>query len=155
MISDIKEYGLKGYFDYEQGLAAAKEAGLPVFLDFKGHACSNCKEMEAKVWSDPGVQKMLAEEFIIIALYCDDRTKVSEDEWFTSEFDGKVKNTLGKINTDLEIKLYNTNTQPLYAIIDHDGNDLAGKMEHNLDIREYSEWMKKGIGLLRNKQITK
>ncbi|MDX2414921.1 MAG: cytochrome c biogenesis protein CcdA [Bacteroidales bacterium] len=138
-------YGLKGYFDYEQGMAAAKEAGKPVFLDFKGHACSNCKEMEAKVWSDPQVQKILAEEFIIIALYCDDRTKLPEDSWFTSEFDGKVKNTIGKVNTDLEIRLYNTNTQPLYAITDYDGKDLAGKMEHNLNIQEYIEWMNKGI----------
>lgn len=138
-------YGLKGYFDYDEGMAAAKEAGLPVFLDFKGHACSNCKEMESKVWSDEGVQQRLSEEFIVIALYCDDRTKLPEEEWYTSDFDSKVKNTIGKVNTDLEIKLYNTNTQPLYAILDHKGNDLAGKMDHNLNIQEYIEWMDKGI----------
>jgi thiol:disulfide interchange protein len=138
-------YGLQGYFDYEQGMAAAKEKGLPVFLDFKGHACSNCKEMEAKVWSDAGVQRRLRDNFVIIALYCDDRTKLPESEWYTSTFDDKVKNTIGKINTDLEITMFGTNTQPLYAIVDHDGNMLGEKMEHNLNIQEYIDWMDSGF----------
>lgn len=150
--SDIKyadkfhlPYGLKGYFDYEQGMEAARAAGKPVFLDFKGHACSNCKEMEAKVWSDERVLSRLSEDLVIIALYCDDRTKLPEDEWYTSDVDGKVKNTIGKVNTDREIRMFGTNTQPLYAIVDHEGNLLGNKMEHNLDIEEYLEWMDAGI----------
>ncbi len=71
----------------------AKKQNKPVFLDFKGHACSNCKEMEAKVWSDPRVLLKLREEFIIIGLYVDDRTKLPENEWVTSGVDGKVKKT--------------------------------------------------------------
>lgn len=138
-------YGLTGYFDYEQGMAAAKEAGKPVFLDFKGHACSNCKVMEAKVWSDPGVLSRLANEFVIIALYCDDRTKLPESEWYTSSIDGKVKNTIGKVNADREISMFGTNAQPLYAIIDHSENLLSGKMESNLNIDEYIKWMDEGI----------
>lgn len=138
-------YGLIGYFDYKQGMAAAKEQGKPVFLDFKGHACSNCKEMEAKVWSDSGVQQRLRDNFVVIALYCDDRTKLPEEEWYTSTFDGKVKNTIGKVNTDMEISMFGTNTQPLYVIVDHDGNMLGEKMEHNLDIKEYTDWMDLGL----------
>ena len=118
---------------------------MPVLLDFKGHACSNCKEMEAKVWSDAGVQQRLRDNFVIIALYCDDRTKLPESEWYTSTFDDKVKNTIGKINTDLEITMFGTNTQPLYAIVDHDGNMLGEKMEHNLNIQEYIDWMDSGF----------
>jgi len=142
-------YGLEGYFDYEQGMACAKEKGLPVFLDFKGHACANCKEMEGKVWSDPGVQKRLRENFVIIALYTDDRTKLPESEWKTSRVDGKVKNTIGKINADLEIEKFGTNTQPLYVITDHEGNPLNRPMEHNLNIGEYIEWLDEGIRLFR------
>lgn len=140
-------YGLSGYFDYEQGMASAREQGKPVFLDFKGHACSNCKEMEAKVWSDNRVQQRLRDNFVIIALYCDDRTKLPEDEWYTSPFDNKVKNTIGKVNTDLEIRMFGTNTQPLYVIVDHEGNMLGERMEHNLNIDEYISWMDKGLDL--------
>ncbi|MCK4466524.1 MAG: thioredoxin family protein, partial [Bacteroidales bacterium] len=99
-------YGLKGYFDYDQGLACARKLNKPVFLDFKGHACSNCKEMESKVWSDPEVLKRLRNEFIIITLYVDDRTKLDESEWVVSEYDGKVKKTLGKKNSDFQITRY-------------------------------------------------
>ncbi|HKL67768.1 MAG TPA: cytochrome c biogenesis protein CcdA, partial [Bacteroidales bacterium] len=137
-------YGLTGYYDLEQGLACARERNMPVFIDFKGHACSNCKEMEAKVWSDPGVLKRLNENFVIIALYCDDRTKLPEKEWIVSEFDGKVKKTIGQINTTHEIEMFGTNTQPLYVIADHEGNPLVEPMGHNLDIQEYIEWLDEG-----------
>ena len=68
-----------------------------------------------------------------------------KSEWYTSDVDGKVKNTIGKVNTDREIKMFGTNTQPLYAIIDHEGNLLGEKMEHNLDVDEYLKWMDAGI----------
>jgi thiol:disulfide interchange protein DsbD len=95
--------GLVGYFDYNQGLQCAKEQGKPLLIDFKGHACANCKLMEAKVWSDPGVLERLRNNFVIVALYVDDRTQLFENEWITSSFDGKIKKTIGKINEDLEI----------------------------------------------------
>ncbi|MFP4489296.1 MAG: protein-disulfide reductase DsbD family protein, partial [Bacteroidales bacterium] len=117
-------YGLEGYYDLEQGLACAKEKDMPVFIDFKGHACSNCKQVESRVWSDPGVLRRLSENFVIIALYCDDRTRLPEDEWVTSSVDGKVKKTIGQVNTNHEILMFGTNTQPLYAITDHQVNPL-------------------------------
>ncbi|MBN1387715.1 MAG: thioredoxin family protein [Bacteroidales bacterium] len=138
-------YGLTGYFDLEQGLACAKERNIPVFIDFKGHACSNCKEMESKVWSDPEVLKRLRNNFVIIALYCDDRTRLPEDEWITSDIDGKVKKTLGQINTDHEISMFGTNTQPLYAITDHEGNPLVEPMAFNLNIKDYIDWLDEGL----------
>ncbi|MCD4769933.1 MAG: thioredoxin family protein [Bacteroidales bacterium] len=140
-------HGLNGYFDYEQGMACAGEKNLPVLLDFKGHACSNCKEMEAKVWSDPDVLRRLNENFVIIALYTDDRTKLPEDEWITSDIDGKVKNTIGKINADREIEMFGTNSQPYYVITDHDGNALNKPMESNLNISEYIKWLDEGEAL--------
>jgi thioredoxin-related protein len=138
-------YGLTGYFDLEQGLACAEEKDMPVFIDFKGHACSNCKEMESKVWSDPEVLKRLRENFVIISLYCDDRTRLPEDEWITSDIDGKEKKTLGQINTNYEISLFGTNTQPLYAITDHEGNALVEPMAFNLNIKEYIDWLDEGL----------
>lgn len=138
-------YGLKGYFDYEEGMACAREKNMPVLLDFKGHACSNCKEMEGKVWSDPEVLKRLQNDYIIIALYTDDRTKLPESEWITSAFDGKVKKTLGKKNLDLQISRYSTNTQPFYVLIDTDGNPLAQPRGHNLNIPAFREWLDLGV----------
>jgi thiol:disulfide interchange protein DsbD len=138
-------HGLNGFFDYEEGMEYARAKNMPVMLDFTGHACSNCKEMEGKVWSDPAVLKRLREDYVIIALYTDDRTKLPEEEWITSEFDGKVKKTLGKKNMDLQITLYNTNTQPFYVLIDPDGNALASPRGHNLDISAFTAWLDSGL----------
>lgn len=140
-------HGLQGYFDYEQGMACAREKGLPVLLDFKGHACANCKEMEGKVWSDPEVLRRLSQNFVIIALYTDDRTRLPEEEWKVSPVDGKMQKTLGKVNADLEIEMFGTNTQPLYVITDHNGNALNAPMQHNLNIQEYIKWLDEGVEL--------
>ncbi len=137
-------YGLKGYFDYEEGMECARKLNKPVFLDFNGHSCSNCKEMEAKVWSDPQVLERLRQDFVIIALYVDDRTKLPEDEWVTSTFDGKVKKTMGQRNADFQISRFNTNTQPYYIITDTDGNELAGPYGLNLDIDEFVDFLDRG-----------
>lgn len=143
-------YGLTGYFDYKQGLECARKQGKPVLLDFKGHACANCKLMEAKVWSDPAVLKRLREEFVIVALYVDDRTQLPEEDWITSQVDGKVKKTIGKVNEDLEILKFKTNAIPLYVITDSEGNALIDPMPTNMNISEYVKWLDEGIKAFRN-----
>jgi thiol:disulfide interchange protein DsbD len=143
--------GLKGYFDYKQGLACAKEQGKPVLLDFKGHACANCKLMEAKVWSDPEVLRRLRDNFVIIALYVDDRTQLPENEWITSSLDGKLKKTIGKVNEDLEISLFKTNALPLYVITDHEGNPLNTPTPTNLNVEEYKKWLDEGLAAYKSK----
>lgn len=144
-------YGLEGYYDYEQGLACARKLNKPVFLDFKGHACSNCKEMEAKVWSDPEVLKRLRENFVMIALYVDDRTKLPESEWVTSSYDGKVKKTIGKKNADLQITKFGVNSQPYYVIMDTDETVLVDPMALNLNIDEYIDFLDRGFEKFREK----
>jgi thioredoxin-related protein len=145
--------GLKGYFDYKQGLACAKEQGKPVLIDFKGHACANCKLMEAKVWSDPEVLKRLRENFVLIELYVDDRTQLPENEWIVSEIDGKQKKTIGKIYEDLEISKFRTNALPLYVITDHEGNALNKPMPTNLNVDEYKKWLDEGVKLFKSANI--
>ncbi len=138
-------HGLNGYFDLEQGLECARELNKPVFLDFVGHACANCKEMEAKVWSDPRVLQRLRDDFIIIALYVDDRTRLPEDEWIVSEFDGRVKNTIGSRNLDYQMTRFNTNTQPYYILIDGSENLLNQPRGYNLNIDAFIDFLDTGL----------
>jgi len=148
-------FGLQGYFDYNQGLACAKEQGKAVLLDFKGHACANCKLMEARVWSDPEVLKRLKEHFVIIALYVDDRSQLPENEWVISTLDGKQKKTIGKINEDLEISKFKTNALPLYVIADHNGNPLNKPMPTNLNVEEYKRWLDEGLAMFNSWNLKK
>lgn len=146
------EYGLQGYFDLEEGLACAAQQNKPVLIDFKGHACANCKEMDARVWSDPEVQKRIRENFVLVGLYVDDRTKLSDDELFISKIDGKEKRTMGKKNEDIEITMFNTNSLPLYAIVDPSGQPLVETRGTDFDIQAYIDWLDRGVAAFRNKE---
>lgn len=137
-------YGLKGYFDYEQGMACAKKLNKPVLIEFKGHQCSNCKKMENDVWSDPKVINRLNNNYVIIALYVDDRAKLPESEWITSEYDGKVKKTLGKKNADFQISRFNINSQPYYVILSPDEELISEPMGFDLDVKNFIDFLDKG-----------
>ncbi len=137
-------YGIKGYFNYEDGIACARSKNKPVFLDFTGHTCSNCKQMESQVWSDPEVQKRLKEDFVIISLYTDDKTKLPEDQWVTRP-DGKVLKTIGEINKYIEIDNYGTIATPLYVLTDADGNLLAEPHTKDLDVESYLSFLDEGL----------
>ena len=113
-------HGIKGYFDYQQALSCAKEQKKPIFIDFTGHGCVNCREMEARVWSDPEILKRLNTDYIMLALYVDDKTTLPESDWYTSPYDNKMKKTIGKQNADLQIRKFNNNAQPFYVIMDYD-----------------------------------
>jgi thiol:disulfide interchange protein len=139
------EYGLPGYFDLEQGLRCAAKLNKPVLIDFKGHACANCKKMDARVWSDPEVQKRIKENFVLVGLYLDDRTSLPANEVFVSKIDGKEKKTLGKKNEDIEITMFNTNSLPLYAIVDPSGKPLVEPRGTDFDIKAYLQWLDNGL----------
>ena len=143
--------GISGYFDYNQALACAREVGKPLLIDFKGHACANCKLMEAKVWSDSEVLRRLKENFVIVSLYVDDRTRLPENEWIKSSVDGKIKKTIGKINEDLEISQFGTNALPLYIIADYEGKPLNKPMPSNMNAGEYKNWLDEGVKLFNLK----
>lgn len=135
-------HGLQGYFDYKQGMACAEEQNKPVFLVFKGHACANCKKMENSVWTDPEVLNMLANDFVVIALYTDDKTMLPENEWIT-DGDGKQLKTMGKINLEHLISDYKTNTIPYHVIIKPDGN--RHKLAVTFDTDEFKNFLHKGV----------
>lgn len=133
---------LQGYFDYKQAMDCAKATGKPIFIDFTGHGCVNCREMEARVWSDPRVLKHLSEDFIMTALYVDDKTELPENEWYTAK-DGKVKTSIGKQNADFQVTHFNRNSQPYYVILSPDGKMIAG-MDYNLDVEAFIRFLEKG-----------
>ena len=117
-------HGLKGYYDYDQALACAKAQNKPIYIDFTGHGCVNCREMEANVWSDPRVLEMLRNDYIIVALYVDDKTRLPEEEWIIGA-DGKEKKSIGRVNADFQISKFNTNAQPYYCLMGHNGELLV------------------------------
>ncbi len=139
--------GLKGYFDYEEALNCAWQLNKPVLLDFAGHSCKNCKKMYAEVWSDPQVLTKLKNEFIVAILYTDDRTKLPEEEWITSSIDGKIKNTIGKKFSDLQITKFNSNALPLYAIVNSNGQILTTEKYYTYspNIEHFLEFLDEGI----------
>lgn len=138
-------HGFPGYFDYEEGMAAARKLGKPVMLDFTGHGCANCRKMEDNVWIDPAVRSRLENDWVIIELYVDDPTKLPESEWITSERDGKVKKTIGAVNMDFEITQYENNAQPLYVLLDHEGNLLADGMGYDPNVKAFVNFLDRGM----------
>jgi len=135
---------LDGFFDYKDALAYAKKVNKPVFIDFTGHGCVNCREMEARVWPDPEVLKRLENDFVIVALYVDDKTELPESEWYTSKYDNKVKKTIGAQNGDLQIVKYNNNAQPHYCIVDHEGNLLVPPKNYDLNPASFASYLDSG-----------
>ena len=138
-------HNLKGYFDFDQALACAKAQGKPIFVDFTGHGCVNCREMEANVWSDPRVKDMLRNDFVICALYVDDKTSLPKEEWYTSTYDGKEKKTIGRKYADFQISKFGTNAQPYYCLMDHNGNLLMKPRAYDLDKDAFVAFLKEGI----------
>ena len=133
-------HNLPGYFTLEEGLAASKASGKPVFVDVTGHGCTNCREMEARVWSDPEVLRRLRDNFEIVALYTDDKQKLPESEWFTTPA-GKTLKTLGSVNSYIARTRFEVNAQPNYLILSPEGEVLAGPRGYNLSIPGFIQFL--------------
>jgi len=133
-------HGLQAYDNLPDGLAAAKAAGKPVFLDFTGYGCVNCREMEARVWSDPEVLRRLRDDFIIVALHVDDKTKLPESEWVLND-KGKPLKDVGRVNSYIALHDFGVNAQPNYFLLDENGNRLAGPRPYNLDIQGFVDFL--------------
>ena len=137
--------GLNGYFDLNEGLEAAKKAGKPVFVDVTGHGCVNCREMESRVWSAPQVLDMLNNDFVIVALYTDDKQKLDKEDWVTDAETGKVYKDLGRANSYTARTLWNVNAQPNYVLLSPDGKLLAPVRGYDLSVDGFVNFLKGGL----------
>lgn len=138
-------HGLQGFFEYQEAIEYAKKVNKPMFVDFTGHGCVNCREMETRVWSDPRVLKMLKENYVVLALYADDKTEADEKYWITRE-NGRVLKSIGKINSHLAMTKYGVNAQPYYALIDPFTEEhLTQPRGYDLDIDNFIKFLESGL----------
>ncbi len=137
-------HGLEGFFDLQEAEAYAARVGKPLFIDFTGHGCVNCREMEARVWSAPEVLQMLRDDYVICALYSDDKKTLPAADWVTTDT-GKVLKSLGKINSYYALKTYGVNAQPYYVLQGRDGRPLVPPRGYDLDAEAFAAFLKSGI----------
>ena len=137
-------HGLKGFFDMKEAEAYAAKVGKPIFIDFTGHGCVNCREMEARVWADPAVQQILRDEYVIVALYTDDKMTLPESDWVTIE-GGKVLKSLGKVNANYALTRFGVNAQPYYVLQGKNGEVLGEPRGYDLSVEGFVNFLRKGV----------
>ncbi len=138
-------YGLNAYFDYEEGMAYAKKVNKPVMLDFTGHACVNCRKMEADVWTDQTVLSIIRNDYVLIQLYVDDKTALPEEEQYVSEFSGKKVKTIGNKWSDFQATHFNSNSQPFYVLLDGEGKPLRKPQGAVYNVESYAKFLQEGV----------
>lgn len=148
-------HGIQGYFDFEQGMCCAKEQGKPVFIDFTGHGCVNCRKIEDGVWSDPEILKILKNDFVIISLYIDEHTiTLPSDQQYISVFDDETRvTTLGQKNADIQKTWFNKISQPYYVTFDNHQNLLNKPIafQEASDKYKFYNFLKKSIEEYKNR----
>ena len=137
--------GLNGYFTLEDGMAAAQKSGKPIFVDVTGHGCVNCREMESRVWSDPQVLSMLKNDFVVVALYTDDKQKLDKEEYVTDAETGKVYKDLGRANSYVARTKWNVNAQPNYVLLSPDGEQLVPVRGYDLSVDGFVNFLQSGL----------
>ncbi|WP_291721618.1 protein-disulfide reductase DsbD family protein [Bernardetia sp.] len=138
-------HGIEGHFEYFEAIEAAKQANQPLFIDFTGHGCPNCREMEASVWSESDVLSILKDELTVVALYVDERQELTEDEIYVSARNGKEITTVGKRNADLQIRRFGQNAQPNYFLINPYTHQPLVKPVGRVDKEKFKEFLQQGI----------
>ena len=134
------------YLSYEEGMAAAKAQGKPVFIDFTGFGCVNCRKMEAAVWTDPTVAEKLTKDFVLISLFVDDKTPLKEPIEVTDEHgQTKTLRTVGAKWSYLQSHKFGANAQPFYVMLDNKGMPLAGSRAYDEDIQAYIDFLNTGL----------
>ena len=137
-------HGLQAYDNLDDALAEARQTGKPVFVDITGYGCVNCREMEARVWSDPRVLELLRDRFVLVALHNDDKTRLPESQWVTTE-EGRVLKDVGRVNSYIARQRFGVNSQPNYALLDASGNLLAPVRGYNLSIDGYIDFLNQAL----------
>ncbi|MCJ8208380.1 thioredoxin family protein [Mucilaginibacter sp. RS28] len=147
-----KPAGQNPFFDYQQGLAYARAMHKPVMIDFTGHACVNCRKMEANVWTDKAVLPVIRDEYVLIQLYVDDKTELPAAEQYTSKFSGKLVRTIGALNSDIQASRFNSNSQPFYVLMDPSTEQpLAEPQGADYDAQSYLKYLNSGLTAFKSK----
>ena len=138
--------GFEAFFDLDEAKAYARQQGKPVFIDFTGKTCANCREMENYVWTDPEVRRILNEEYVMVSLYADENTiELPESEWVVDD-KGRTLKTLGRKNLNYQKTQFNMNAQPYYVIVDADDRVLtAENYKYDRDVQKFVAWLNEGI----------
>ena len=134
------------FTDYEQGMAAARQQGKPVFVDFTGFGCVNCRKMEAAVWTDPRVADRLTKDYVLISLFVDDKTPLAEPfEVTDDQGNKKMLRTVGAKWSYLQSHKFGANAQPFYVLLDNDGHPLCGSRAYNEDVPAFLDFLNTGL----------
>ena len=145
-------HGILGYFDLDQALRVASKTKRPVFIDFTGHGCVNCRNVESAVWEDPRVRAKFAQDFIVVAQYVDDKVIKLLPEDQILDNNGNTITMLGKKAMFYEQNRYKENSQPCYFIVDVDGSILTGPLYYELNVDNYLKFLDEGVRLFREKR---
>jgi thiol:disulfide interchange protein DsbD len=132
------------FSDYDEGMAYAKRNNKPVLIDFTGHGCVNCREMEAAVWVDEKVATIMNEDYVLIQLYVDERTPLAEPIVVNQNGKERKLRTIGDKWSYFQEYKFGANTQPFYVLLDNEGNLLSGSYSYDKDVNKYIEFLEKG-----------
>ncbi|WP_316824664.1 protein-disulfide reductase DsbD family protein [Pedobacter miscanthi] len=136
---------LNAYFDYNEGLVVAKKLNKPVLIDFTGHACVNCRKMEANVWPDQDVYKMISNDYVLIQLYVDDKSELAPADLVITP-EGRKLNTIGKKWSDLQARKFQSNSQPFYVLLDPKTETLLAQPQGaDYEVANYKKFLKGGL----------
>ena len=141
-----KPAGQNPFFDYKQGVEYARRAHKPVMIDFTGHACVNCRKMEANVWTDKTVLPIIRDQFVLIQLYVDDKTQLPSKEQYVSNFSHNQVTSIGALNSDIQASRFNSNSQPFYVLLDPATEQpLVDPQGANYNPVEYAAYLNSGL----------
>ena len=132
------------FTDYEAGMAYARQKGMPVMVDFTGFGCVNCRKMEAAVWTDPEVQDIIREKYVLISLFVDDKTKLPETEIVVENDEERKLRTVGDKWSYLQRVKFGANAQPFYVLLHNEGKPLNSSYSYNEDIPAFIKWLRQG-----------
>lgn len=136
--------------DYEAGMAYAKKVNKPVMIDFSGFGCVNCRKMEASVWTDPTVKQTLENDYVLITLIVDDKTKLAEPIEIQENGKTRKLKTIGDKWSYLQRSKFGANAQPFYILLNHDGEPLGPSYAFNEDVSQYMKFLRNGLSRFKN-----
>jgi thiol:disulfide interchange protein len=142
---------LDAYFDYQEGINEAKRLNKPVLIDFTGHACVNCRKMEANVWPDKEIYRLISQEYVLIQLYVDDKSTLADEDKVTTP-EGKILSTIGKKWSDLQARKFQSNSQPFYVLLDPVNESmLVAPQGADYEIENYKKFLENGLSAYRSR----